>query len=88
VSVDHFECREWSRVEHVILTKKQPPKSTKEDAYFLIMDLHTCMCNINLDSLLWKQSELRNYIEECVLTMGYLCKITLPIAMPSKQTPL
>jgi hypothetical protein len=64
-----------NEVEHVIHMEKQPPKNTQEGAYLLIMDLHMCMWNINLDFLLLKLSEQNNHMKECVLTMKYLCKI-------------
>jgi hypothetical protein len=66
VSVDHFECRQL---------EKRPPNNTQEGAYLLIMGLHVCMWNINLDFLLLKPSEQNNHMRECVLTMEYLCKI-------------
>jgi hypothetical protein len=65
----------YNEVEHVTHMEKQPPNNTKEGAYLLIMGLHMCMCNINLDFLLLKLSEQNNHMRECVLTMEYLCKI-------------
>jgi hypothetical protein len=64
-----------NEVEHVTHMEKQPPNNTKEGDYLLIMVLHMCMWNINLDFLLLKLSEQSNHMKECALTMEYWCKI-------------
>jgi hypothetical protein len=66
---------EDNEVEHVTHMENKPPKNTKEGAYLLIMGLHMCMWNINLDFLLFKLSEQSNNMKECALTMEYWCKI-------------